>query len=73
MRRTKENSISVKLNLVLCGGEEVAKSACGKMEERVLDGVIDVSRNGSEKGKNKAMELLKIVNARNARLESLSL
>ncbi|CAI9770466.1 unnamed protein product [Fraxinus pennsylvanica] len=71
--RTKENSVSALLNLVLCGGEEVSKFVCGKMEERVLDGIIDVSQNGSDKGKNKAIELLKIVNARNARLESLSL
>ncbi|KAL2478163.1 ARM repeat superfamily protein [Forsythia ovata] len=71
--RTKENAVSALLNLILCGGEEVANVVRGKMEVRVLDGIIDVSQNGSEKGKNKAIELLKIVDTSYARSGSFSL
>ncbi|PIN01596.1 Ubiquitin--protein ligase [Handroanthus impetiginosus] len=62
--RTKENAVSALLNLMQCGGEEVASEVRGKMEPRVVEGILDISENGSEKGKNKAMALLKVLDAR---------
>ncbi|KAL2498302.1 Ubiquitin--protein ligase [Abeliophyllum distichum] len=41
--RTKENAVSALLNLINCGGEEVPIVVCGKIEMRLLDGIIDVS------------------------------
>ncbi|KAK6163077.1 hypothetical protein DH2020_002918 [Rehmannia glutinosa] len=38
--RTKENAVSALLNLVQCGGEEVANDVRGKMEARVLMGLL---------------------------------
>ncbi|KAG8391116.1 hypothetical protein BUALT_Bualt01G0154500 [Buddleja alternifolia] len=73
--RTKENAVAALLNMVLCGGDEVANDVRGKIEVRVVDGIVDVAENGSEKGKSKALELLKIVDAasaRDGRLEPLS-
>ncbi|KAL3622632.1 hypothetical protein CASFOL_034043 [Castilleja foliolosa] len=61
--RTKENAVSALLNLVQCGGDEVARDVKGKMETRVVDGIVDIVENGSEKGKSKAMDLLKVVDA----------
>lgn len=71
--RTKENAVSALLNLVQCGGEMVANDVRGKLESRVVDGVLDIVDNGSEKGKSKALALLKVLDARSsARLEDLS-
>ncbi|XP_051122950.1 U-box domain-containing protein 11 [Andrographis paniculata] len=71
--RTKENVISALLNLVQCGGQEVANDVKGKMESRVVDGIVEVAESGSEKGKSKAVALLKALDIRdNGRLESYS-
>ncbi|GER28528.1 ARM repeat superfamily protein [Striga asiatica] len=67
--RTKENAVSALLNLVQFGGEVVANEVRGKMEERVMDGILDVVENGSEKGKSKGLALLTLLNIR---LEALS-
>ncbi|CAL5397551.1 unnamed protein product [Camellia sinensis] len=58
--RTRENAVSALLNLVRCGGEKVAKNV-GEMGFGVFDGIGEVAENGSEKGKSKAIELLKIL------------
>lgn len=68
--RTKENAVSALLNLVQCGGEEVASDVREKMETRVIEGVIDIVENGSDKGKSKGVALLKVLDS--ARLETLS-
>ncbi|KAK4339450.1 hypothetical protein RND71_040912 [Anisodus tanguticus] len=60
--RTKENAVSALLNLVQCGGEEIANSVRGVVLGAV-DGIIEVAENGSDKGRSKAMELLKILDA----------
>ncbi|XP_059652013.1 U-box domain-containing protein 11 [Cornus florida] len=60
--RTKENAISGLLNLVQCGGEQVANNVC-EIGFGVFDGIADVAENGSSKGKNKAVALLKILDA----------
>ncbi|KAL8485991.1 hypothetical protein ACS0TY_028049 [Phlomoides rotata] len=71
--RTKENAVSALLNLVQCGGEEVASDVRGKMESRVIEGILDIVENGSEKGKSKGLALLKVLDAREAaRSEPLS-
>lgn len=69
--RTKENAAAALLNLVQCGGEEVAIDMRGKLETRVVEGIVDVVQNGSEKGRSKAVALLKALDARDARLEGL--
>ncbi|KAI8021922.1 U-box domain-containing protein 11 [Camellia lanceoleosa] len=58
--RTRENAVSALLNLVRCGGEKVAKNV-GEMGFGVFDAIGEVAENGSEKGKSKAIELLKIL------------
>ncbi|KAL7239161.1 hypothetical protein ACSBR2_005124 [Camellia fascicularis] len=58
--RTRENAVSALLNLVRCGGEKVAKNV-GEMGLGVFDGIGEVAENGTEKGKSKAIELLKIL------------
>ncbi|GFP90890.1 hypothetical protein PHJA_001232900 [Phtheirospermum japonicum] len=68
--RTKENAVLALLNLVQCGGDEVARDVRRKMEARVVDGIVDIVENGSEKGKSKVLDLLKVVDAR--ALECLS-
>ncbi|KAK4253205.1 hypothetical protein QN277_010799 [Acacia crassicarpa] len=58
--RTKENAVSALLNLVMCGGDKVAADVREKAE-RAMDGLADVAENGSTKGKNKAVALLKVL------------
>ncbi|KAI9088276.1 hypothetical protein K1719_029997 [Acacia pycnantha] len=58
--RTKENAVSALLNLVMCGGDKVAADVREKAE-RAMDGLADVAENGSSKGKNKAVALLKVL------------
>ncbi|KAL2235518.1 U-box domain-containing protein 11 [Sesamum indicum] len=70
--RVKENAVSALLNLVQVGGEEVASDVRGRMEARVVDGILDVAENGSEKGKSKALALLKVLEAQDARFEALT-
>ncbi|KAK4379150.1 hypothetical protein RND71_001012 [Anisodus tanguticus] len=60
--RTKENAVSALLNLVQCGVEETANSVRGIILGAV-DGIIEVAENGTDKGRSKAMALLKIVDA----------
>lgn len=62
--RTKENAAAALLNLVQCGGEEVAIDVREKLETRVVEGIVDVVQNGSEKGRSKAVALLKALDAR---------
>ncbi|KAL7120385.1 hypothetical protein ACP275_02G119300 [Erythranthe tilingii] len=70
--RTKENAASALLNLVQCGGEAVAVDVRGKLENRVIDGILDIVETGTDKGKSKAVALLKVLDARSARFEALS-
>ncbi|XP_049387304.1 U-box domain-containing protein 11 [Solanum stenotomum] len=58
--RTKENAISALLNLVQCGGEETVNSIRGIVLGAV-DGINEVAENGTDKGRSKAMALLKIL------------
>ncbi|KAI3717240.1 hypothetical protein L1987_68729 [Smallanthus sonchifolius] len=58
--RVKENAISGLLNLVRCGRKEVGDYV-KEMVLMVCDGVSDVAENGSSKGKDKAVELLKLI------------
>lgn len=60
--RTKENAVSALLNLVQCGRGDVTESVC-EMGLGVYDGIVDVAENGSSKGRSKAMELLKVLDA----------
>ncbi|XP_060218311.1 U-box domain-containing protein 11 [Lycium barbarum] len=60
--RTKENAVSALLNLVQCGGEETVNSVRGVVLGAV-DGIIEVAENGTDKGRSKAMALLKILDA----------
>ncbi|KAG6408521.1 hypothetical protein SASPL_131534 [Salvia splendens] len=59
--RTKENAVAALLNLVQCGGEEVARDVRGKLEARVVEGIGDIVQSGTDKGKAKALALLKIL------------
>lgn len=61
--RIKENSVSALLNLARCGGEGVVEDV-RRMGLRVFDGINDVAENGSAKGKNKAVALLNLLDAR---------
>ncbi|KAH6824493.1 ARM repeat superfamily protein [Perilla frutescens var. hirtella] len=70
--RTKENAVAALLNLVQCGGEAVAGDVRERLEARVVDGIVDIVQNGSEKGKSKAVALLKVLDARDSRLEAFS-
>lgn len=65
--RIKENCVSALLNLVLCGGNE-ATDCIRELRLEVFDGVLDVVENGSDKGKNKAVELLRKIDAKGLEL-----
>ncbi|KAI3495514.1 hypothetical protein L2E82_39714 [Cichorium intybus] len=58
--RTKENAVSGLLNMVQCGKEDVGEYV-KEMAYIVVNGISDVAKNGSSKGKNKATELLKLI------------
>uniref|UniRef100_A0A5B6ZCL4 Putative Armadillo n=1 Tax=Davidia involucrata TaxID=16924 RepID=A0A5B6ZCL4_DAVIN len=60
--RTKENAVSALLNLVQCGGEQIANNV-REMGMGAFDGIADVAENGSSKGKSKAIALLNILDA----------
>ncbi|PSS24311.1 U-box domain-containing protein [Actinidia chinensis var. chinensis] len=66
--RTKENAVSALLNLVQCGGEQVVSSV-REMGLGVYDGIADVTEKGSEKGKSKAIALLKVLDAESSILQ----
>lgn len=70
--RTKENAVAALLNLVQCGGGEVANDVRERLEVRVVDGIVDILENGSEKGRSKAAALLKVLDARDPRLTAFS-
>ncbi|XP_030465671.1 U-box domain-containing protein 11 [Syzygium oleosum] len=61
--RIKENSVSALLNLARCGGEGVVEDV-RRMGLGVFDGINDVVEKGSAKGKNKAVALLNLLDAR---------
>ncbi|KAL3538121.1 hypothetical protein ACH5RR_001487 [Cinchona calisaya] len=61
--RTKENAVSALLKLVQCGGEVVVENIRG-MGSEVFDGIVDVGENGTQKGKSKAVVLLKELDAK---------
>ncbi|OIW06136.1 hypothetical protein TanjilG_22358 [Lupinus angustifolius] len=68
--RTKENAVSALLNLVRCGGECIVSDV---RELVVVDGIADVADNGSSsKGKNKALELLKVLFHESGELSTFS-
>lgn len=66
--RIKENAVSGLLNLVQYGREEMGESV-REMEMFLVDGVVDVAENGSDKGKSKAIALLKILDGGRGRLQ----
>ncbi|EPS64287.1 hypothetical protein M569_10494, partial [Genlisea aurea] len=57
-RRMKENCVSGLLSLVQFGGDEAAEYL---KRRKKLDGIVDIAENGTDKGKSKAMELLKLL------------
>ncbi|XP_022132008.1 protein spotted leaf 11, partial [Momordica charantia] len=59
-QRTKENAVSALLNLARWGGERAAEDV-KDLGSGILSEIADVAMNGSEKGKSKAVELLKMV------------
>ncbi|GMP41128.1 hypothetical protein CsSME_00011330 [Camellia sinensis var. sinensis] len=68
--RTKENSVSALLNLVQCGGEQVANTV--RETGVALDGgIADVAKNGSSKGKSKAIALLKVLDVGSSALQEM--
>ncbi|KGN47768.1 protein spotted leaf 11 [Cucumis sativus] len=58
--RTKENAVSALLNLAKWGGDRAAEDV-KDLGSGILSEIADVAVNGSEKGKTKAVELLKMV------------
>nr|XP_043610878.1 U-box domain-containing protein 2 [Erigeron canadensis] len=60
--RTKENAVSGLLNMVQCGKKDVGEYV-KEMASIVCNGISDVAENGSSKGKVKANELLKLIDA----------
>ncbi|KAF5446009.1 hypothetical protein F2P56_031674 [Juglans regia] len=58
--RVKENAVAALLNLVRCGRERIGREVREK-GMLVVDGITDVSENGSSKGKSKAVALLKVL------------
>ncbi|XP_052193603.1 U-box domain-containing protein 4 [Diospyros lotus] len=58
--RTKENSISALLNLVQCGGEQVANTV-RETGVGLYAGIAEIADNGSSKGKAKATALFKLI------------
>lgn len=72
--RTKENAVSAMLNLIQCGREDFGNSLREMMMGlSAFDGIEDVAQYGTCKGKNKAIELLKSLDAWtvDSRFESL--
>ncbi|XP_023538067.1 protein spotted leaf 11 [Cucurbita pepo subsp. pepo] len=59
-QRTKENAVSALLNLARWGGER-AEEDIKDLGSGILSEIGDVAMNGSEKGKAKAVELLKLI------------
>ncbi|CAO2820600.1 unnamed protein product [Amaranthus hypochondriacus] len=59
--RTKENAVSGLLNLVKIGGEEVGKEIRSVGLGLIFDGLGEVVDCGSDKGKKRALELIKIL------------
>ncbi|KAL1833734.1 hypothetical protein ACET3Z_003385 [Daucus carota] len=57
--RIKENSVSALLNLVEYGNDEVVESLRRSVGAGLFDGIAEVVKNGSVKGKSKAAKLLK--------------
>ncbi|KAL7234672.1 hypothetical protein ACSBR1_018172 [Camellia fascicularis] len=70
--RTKENSVSALLNLVQCGGEQVANTV-RETGVSVDGGIADVAENGSSKGKSKAIALLKVLDVGSSALQEMRL
>ncbi|KAE8666568.1 aspartyl protease family protein [Hibiscus syriacus] len=58
--RIRENAVAALLNLARCGGEKGRKEV-RDMCAKVIEGITDLTKNGSAKGKTKAVELLKII------------
>lgn len=58
--RVKENSVAALLNLVRCGRERIGREV-REMGLRAVEGITDVAENGSAKGKNKAVSLLRVL------------
>ncbi|KAE8684330.1 putative receptor serine-threonine protein kinase [Hibiscus syriacus] len=58
--RIRENAVAALLNLARCGGEKGRKEVMD-MGAKVIEGITDLTKNGSAKGKSKAVELLKII------------
>lgn len=71
--RIKENAISGLLNLVQCNGVEVEEEIRGlDLDlELVLEGLREVGRSGSAKGKRKAEVLVKVLEGGTGRSSSL--
>ncbi|KAM7492092.1 hypothetical protein LguiA_035013 [Lonicera macranthoides] len=72
--RTKENAVSTMLNLIQCGREDFGNGVREMMMGlSAFDGIEDVAQYGTSKGKNKAIELLKSLDAWtvDSRFESL--
>jgi hypothetical protein len=62
--RTKENAVSATLNLIQCGREDFSNGVREMMMGlSAFDGIEDVAQNGSDKGKTKAIDLLKLLDA----------
>ncbi|KAG5539222.1 hypothetical protein RHGRI_019702 [Rhododendron griersonianum] len=60
--RTRENAVSGLLNLIQCGGEQVA-NCVRETGVGIWEGIGEVAENGSAKGKGKAVALLKVLDA----------
>ncbi|XVE52303.1 hypothetical protein DITRI_Ditri02bG0112000 [Diplodiscus trichospermus] len=58
--RIRENAVAALLNLARCGSEK-GRNEVREMGAQVKEGIAEVAKNGSAKGKSKAIELLKFV------------
>ncbi|KAG9150325.1 hypothetical protein Leryth_025146 [Lithospermum erythrorhizon] len=69
--RTRENVVSALLNMARCGSDEVdvVEGLRGVIGVEAVEGILDVAENGTEKGKRKASELLKILDLENQLVE----
>ncbi|XP_059430604.1 U-box domain-containing protein 11 [Corylus avellana] len=58
--RVRENAVAALLNMVRFGDERVGREVW-EMGMRMVEGLAEVAESGSVKGKNKAVELLKVL------------
>ncbi|KAF9613594.1 hypothetical protein IFM89_009264 [Coptis chinensis] len=65
--RARENAVSALLNMIRCGDEKIVEDVKEFGVEFLLESICDVAENGSSKAKNKANDLLNLLDGEEIR------